>query len=101
MDDKMFDLMTKMYSEMTEKFKEIDKRFDTIEKKLDEKADRHDIVRLEDKIDNNSKALFDGYIQTYEKVTDVEKKVEDISSRIEKQDVEIRVIKGGRKVRAK
>lgn len=90
MDDKLFELMTKMYSEFTD-------RFNTIDKKLDEKADRQDIIKLENKIDNDSKALFDGYKQTFEKLTDIEKKVEDISEKVDKQDVEITVIKGGMK----
>ena len=57
-------------------------------------ATRHDIVRLEGKMDENDKALFDGYKLTYEKVTGIEKEVAEINGKIEKQDVEIRVIKG-------
>ena len=68
-------------------------RFDEINIKLDKKADKNDIVRLEDKLENKTKALFDGYSQTYEKLTDIEKKLEDISIKVEKQDIEIRVIK--------
>jgi len=78
---------------MNTRFGEIDSRFDEINIKLDKKADKTDIVRLEDKLDNKTKALFDGYSQTYEKLTDIEKKLEDISIKVEKQDIEIRVIK--------
>ena len=82
----MFDLMGKMYTEMNS-------RFDEINKKLDTKADKNDIIRLEDKIENKTKVLFDVYTQTYEKLTDIEKKLEYISIKVEKQDIEIRVIK--------
>jgi hypothetical protein len=68
-------------------------KFDEINKKLDMKADKSGIVRIEDKLEDNSKVLFDGYKQTYEKLTDIEKKVVEISDKIQKQDVEIRVIK--------
>jgi len=93
MEDKTFDLMSKMYTEMNSKFDEINSRFDGIDSKLDRKADKSDIVRIEYKLENNSKALFDGYTLTYEKLTDIEKKLADLSIKVEKQDIEIRVIK--------
>lgn len=94
MEDKVFDLMTKMYSDLTAKL-------ETLDKKLDGKVDKQDIIRLENKQDSDSKALFDGYMLTFEKLVAVENKVDDISSKIEKQDVEITVIKGGQETRAK
>ena len=86
MEDKIFDLISKMYSDMNSKL-------DEVNKKLDMKADKNDIVKIEDKLENNSKALFDGYKQAYEKMTDIEKQLGNISSKVENQDVEIRVIK--------
>ena len=83
----MFDLMSKIYGELTEFRTETNERFDRIE---------NDIVRIENKLDTNSKALFDGYNQTYEKVVAVEKAVNELSSKVEKQEVEIKVIKGGK-----
>ncbi len=97
MEDKMFELMSKMYSDMQQGLKEIrnemNSKLDEINKKLDTKADKNDIVRIEDKLENNSKALFDGYKQTYEKLKNIEVTVEDISKKVEKQDIEIRVVK--------
>ncbi|MGH4120978.1 hypothetical protein [Clostridium sp.] len=86
LEDKTFDLMSKMYTEMNLKF-------DEINIKLDKKADKSDIIRLEDKFEDKTKSLFDGYTQTYEKLTNIEKKLEAISIKVEKQDIEIRVIK--------
>lgn len=94
MEDKMLELMTKMYSEISAKLEVMDK-------KLDNKADKQDIVSMENKLHSDSKALYDGYKQTFEKLITVEKKVDDISSKVEKQDVEITVIKGAKKTKAK
>ena len=56
------------------------------------------VIKIEFLIENDIKkdtsALYDGYNQTYEKLIDVEKKIDDIAAKVEKQDVEIRVIKG-------
>ncbi len=72
MEDKSFELLTKMYSEMTEQFKEINK-------KLDEKADKNDIIRLENELNPKVKALFDGYKQH----TDI---LERIETEVTKQE---------------
>lgn len=50
MDDKAFELLSKIYSEMQTSFAKMDERLTGIE---------NHVVRLEDKIDTNSKALFD------------------------------------------
>ena len=92
MEDKMFELVTKMYNEFSEFRKDMNEF---------RKETKKDIIRLENIVDTNSKALFDGYKQTFEKLTAVEKKVDDISAKVEKQDVEITVIKGGKKTKAK
>lgn len=84
MEDKTFDLLSKMYSEFSARFDGIDKEIKDLKK---------DVVRIENKLDTNSKALFDGYKQTYEKLGAVEEKVDSLSQKVEKQDVEIRVIK--------
>lgn len=44
-------------------------------------------LNFEYRIHNDSKALFDGYKQTYEKLESLETKVDEISSKVEKQDV--------------
>lgn len=90
MEDKLFELVTKMYGEFSEFRKDMNEF---------RKETRKDIIRLENIIDTNSKALFDGYKQTFEKLTVVEKKVDDISAKVEKQDVEITVIKGGKRTK--
>ena len=68
LEDKVFELLTKMYSEMTEQFKEINS-------KLDEKADKSDIVRLENELNPKVEALFDGYKQHTDILERIEKEV--------------------------
>ena len=75
--EQLFKFMTKMYGEMQEGFKEV----------------KGDIIRLENKMDVNHKALYDGYKLTYEKLTVLEEKVNKVDRKVERQDVEIRVIK--------
>ncbi len=87
MEDKTFELLTKMYGEFSERFNDIGKDINGL---------KNDVIRLENKQDNNSKALFDGYNQTYEKLQTIERKVDDISVKVDKQEVEIKVIKGGK-----
>ncbi|TYQ17647.1 UNVERIFIED_CONTAM: hypothetical protein Cloal_0004 [Acetivibrio alkalicellulosi] len=91
MEDKTFELLTKMYSDFTEFRKETADRLDTLEngqKKIES--------ILENDIKSDIKALYDGYKQTYEKVSSLENKVDGLSSKLEKQEVEIKVIKGGK-----
>lgn len=57
MEDKMFELMTKMYNE----FSEFKKDMNDFKKDMNDfrKETKNDIIRLENKLDTNSKALFD------------------------------------------
>ena len=108
MEDKMFELMIKMYSEFTEFRKETKSDINGLKDDINGLKDdvnglkddvnglKGDVVRIEYKLDTNSKALFDGYSQTYEKVVSVEKAVNELASKVEKQEVEIKVIKGGK-----
>jgi len=98
MDEKIYDLLEKLYIDLNTKIDKMDGRLDRMDDRFDNvesiMATKQDIARLEDKMDKNFKALFDGYHLTYEKCTEIDKKVDIIDSKVEKHDVEIRVIKG-------
>jgi exonuclease VII small subunit len=79
--DKIYDLLTKMYSEFN-------KRFDKIE--------NHQLT-LENRFEDTRKVLFDSYTQNAEHLNRIEQKLEDIYKSTEIHDVEIKVIKGGKK----
>jgi len=87
-EDKTFELLTKMYSEFTEFRKETKGNIDGL---------KNDILRIENKLDNNSKALFDGYHQLHEKLEVVEDKLDTLSEKVDRHDIKIQVIEGGRK----
>ena len=98
MEEKIFDLLTEMYAEMRKGFKDIDMRFEKAESDINEL--KNDVLRIENTMINNDKALFDGYRQIYEKQQEhdkrfdtVERKIDDMNLIIKKHDVEIRIIK--------
>ena len=102
MDEKVFELMEKMYSEMQEMKSNMATKDDlsNMATKDDlisvERGLKLDIVRLENKMDQNHKALYDGYKLTYEKLETLEEKVNEIDKKVEGHDVEIRVIRNAR-----
>ena len=112
MEDKTFELLTKMYSEFSKRFDGVDKRLDGVDNRLDGVDKRLDgvdnrldgvesrLTKLEMVIENDIRkdisALYDGYQKNYEKLTVIERKVDDLSDRVDKQEVEIKVIKGGK-----
>lgn len=63
--DQLFDFMTKMYGELSGRLDSMDNRLDSMDNKMEKefKELKHDIVRLENKMDTNHKALYDGYKQ--------------------------------------
>ncbi|WP_017756457.1 hypothetical protein [Calidifontibacillus oryziterrae] len=97
MEQKAFDLLEKMYVEMQEIKSNMATKQDLA--KVEDKVDKLEqtLILFENKTDANQKALFDGYTQTYEKLSTLEVKIERIEQKIEKQDVEIRVIKSAAK----
>ncbi len=98
MEDKTFELLTKMYSEFSGRFDGVENRLGSVENRLGGVENRLDKVELliENDIKRDIRALYDGYNQTYEELAAVKKIVNDISTKVDKQEVEIRVIKGGK-----
>jgi len=92
MEDKSFELLTKMYTEFSGKF-------DNIEKEMKETNTRLTKIEtiIENEIKPDIKASLEGYQLVYEKLKEQEKAIELINNKLEKQDVEITVIKGGKR----
>lgn len=116
MDDKLFDLMTKMYVDMKEMRADIsvlktdvsELKSDVSELKSDVSVLKTDMIgvksdiaklynKLESSIEPKIEALFDGYKQTYELEKENSRKLDDIAEKVKKQEVEIKVIQGGKK----
>jgi len=86
MEDKIFELMTKMYSDFSEFSKETNKKLDTLS---------NNILKIEQDHGKKIEAALDGYQQVYEKQLEHDKRFDSLEGKMQKQDVEIRVIKGG------
>ena len=91
MDEKIFELLEKMYIEMQNMKSDMTIKEDLSIAKQELK---HDIVRIENKMDKSDKALFDGYKLTYEKLVTLENKLDVVDENVIKHDVDIRYIKG-------
>jgi tetrahydromethanopterin S-methyltransferase subunit G len=89
-EDKSFELITKMYSEITDRLNQIDK-------KLDSKADKTDIVRMENELKPKVEIALEGYQAVSGKLTVLEDKIDNLTSKVESQDVQITVLKGSKK----
>lgn len=100
--EKLFEFMEKMYSEMQQGFKKVEGRFDKIEGRLDKVEGRLDkiekaVTNLEYEFKETKKTLYDGYIQNAEGIKRIEIKLDEISDKVDKHDIKIQVIEGGKK----
>ena len=103
MENKMFELLTRMYNEFSNRFDRVEKNISGLKEdvtglKEDVTGLKEDVIRIENKLDSSTKALFDGYMQTHERLGILEKKVDELSGKFDRHEVEIKVIKGGRKM---
>lgn len=79
MDEKMFNLLEKMYIEIKEMKANM--------------ATKQDIVRLENKMDENHKTLYDGYKQSIEGITEIREKLNKLTDRVDNQEIKLQVLK--------
>ncbi|MBE3100756.1 MAG: hypothetical protein IMZ47_00560 [Firmicutes bacterium] len=102
MEEKTFELIEKMYSEMQKGFSairsEMAEGFSEVRREMTEGFTevRQSIVLLENKVDVNLKALYDGYQQNTESINRIEKKIDILDEKVDRHDLEIRVIKNSR-----
>lgn len=86
MDEKIYDLLEKLYIDM----QDIKDRMAT---KEDIMLTRQEIVRLENKMDINFKALYDGYQQSIEGIKDLGDKLDKLADRVDNQEIKLQVFK--------
>jgi hypothetical protein len=87
-EDKTFELLEKMYSEFSEFRKETNTRFNKVE---------GHITRLEIEHGKKLDTLFDGYKQLAEGQEEIKSQLTELSFKVEKQDIQITVLKGSKK----
>lgn len=88
MEDKSFELLTKMYSEFSQKFEEV---------KSDIQKISNQVVKLENDLKPKAEIALEGYQAVTEKLTILENKIDNLTSKVESQDVQITVLKGSKK----
>ena len=97
-EDRTFDLLTKMYSEFTNTFSKMDQRLGTLETGFDEMNEKMDslnghVIRLENKQNIDSKALFDGYKQIYENTVEMKSDFKAIKEILMEHEIRLRKVK--------
>lgn len=90
MEDKIFELLEKMYADLKDEITDI-KRI------LDKKSDKADIARIENEHGKKLDALFDGYKQLAEGQEEIKSQLAELSAKVEKQDIQITVLKDNKK----
>lgn len=100
MEDKTFELLTRIYSEFSS-------RFDCVEKNItDLKNDvaglKNKVARIEIKLEHDIEpkiqVLFEDRDVIHSKLDSIEQKIDVLTSRVDKQDIQISVIKGGKPI---
>ena len=92
MDEKMFNLLEKMYVEMQEIKTELRTEMQEIKTELRTEM-RQGFVKLENKMDENHKALYDGYKQSIEGINETKEKLEKLTDKVDNQEIKLQVLK--------
>lgn len=88
MSDRTYELLEKMYIEFSGKFESLDKNV---------MGNSEDILKLENDISGKLGALFDAYETTNDRLNLIERKLNEVSNNVDKHDIKIQVIEGGKK----
>lgn len=88
MDEKIFNLITQMYSDLKESQEKIYSEMQEMKT-----GTKQDIVRLEHKMDENHKALYDGYKQNSEGITELKNELINLSKKVERQEIKLQIVK--------
>jgi len=87
-EDKAFELLEKMYAEFSEFRNETNTRLDKVE---------GHITRIEIEHGKKLDALFDGYMQLSQGQEEIKSQLKELSSKVEKHDIQLAVLKGSKK----
>lgn len=91
MEQKIFELMEKMYGEMQKGFTEVNKRLGKLEEGQDKLGNQ--VAKIENDLKPKIEVALDGYKVVYEKLENLENKVDQLAKTVEGHDVKIEAIK--------
>jgi predicted RNase H-like nuclease (RuvC/YqgF family) len=98
MDEKVFKLLEKMYAELTGKIDGIGNELQEL--KTEVKQNSKDIQKVQTTLENdvkpNIKLALQGFVDTNEKLSTIEDKIDTIVDRVDRHDIKIQVIEGGK-----
>ena len=112
MEDKTFELLTKMYGDFSKRFEGVENEIGGINNKIGDINNKigdieseikhvgNQVTKLENSHGKKLDALFDGFKQLAEGQEEIKAQIADIAVKVEKHDVEITVIKGGKHKKA-
>lgn len=86
MENKIYDLLEKLYV----KVDNIDARLESVGAEVS--GLRKDVLRIENKLDKSTGLLLDGHNLDYDKICSLDKKVDALAERMEKQEFVIKVV---------
>lgn len=92
MDEKIYDLIEKMYTDLKSDISNVSSQVTKMENDIRNVGNQ--VTKMENGLQPKVETALEGYKVVYEKLNVLEDKLDNISSKVEKQDVEIRVIKG-------
>jgi predicted nucleic acid-binding Zn-ribbon protein len=95
MEDKTFQLLEKMYSEFSTRFDKVEADIQGL--KGDVRGLKNDVLRIEHDHGQKLQALFDGYKQHDQRLDVLEKKIDNLTEKVDRHDIKIQVIEGGRR----
>ncbi|MTI66431.1 MAG: hypothetical protein FH753_07500 [Firmicutes bacterium] len=59
-------------------------------------ATKQDMISLENKIDENHKALYDGYKQNIKGLDEINKRLDKLSDKVDNQEIKLQVLKSAK-----
>jgi hypothetical protein len=95
MQDKTFELLEKMYGEFNKRFDKVETDINGLKNDINEL--KNDVLRIELNHGEKLKVLFDGHVQNTQQLGRIEGKINTISEKVDRHDIKIQVIEGGRK----
>jgi len=96
MDDKVFNLLEKMYGELTTKIDGLSNEMKEGFTKVDSRLTKIEST-IENDIKPDIKLALQGFIDTNEKLTSLEEKIDTLSDKVDHHDIKIQVIEGGKR----
>lgn len=89
--DDIFELLTKMYAEFSKEFKDVRGEIKELSRRLTKVE-----IKLENDVSNKLDVLFEAQGETNKRLDSIEHKLDVLSGRVDRHDLEIKFLKSAR-----